>query len=109
MTMSSGNIFADVADKSDDEQVAELLATENVRIDRIVSTGHASPPGFWYDQDSNEWVMLLAGSAELLVEGDAQPRRLAPGDYIYLKAHQRHRIAWTDPKQPTVWLAIHHR
>jgi cupin 2 domain-containing protein len=109
MTMNIGNVFADVADRLDDEQVAELLSTADVRIARIVSTGHASPPGFWYDQDRAEWVMLLAGSAGLLFEGEAEPRLLKPGDYIHIGAHIRHRVAWTDPAQPTVWLAIHHR
>jgi cupin 2 domain-containing protein len=109
MTMNNGNVFADVADRLDDEQVVELLSTADVRIARIVSTGHASPPGFWYDQDRAEWVMLLAGSAGLLFEGEAEPRPLKPGDYIHIGAHRRHRVAWTDPAQPTIWLAIHHR
>ena len=61
--MNIGNVFADVADRLDDEQVVELLSTAGLRIERIVSTGHASPPGFWYDQDRAEWVVLLAGSA----------------------------------------------
>ena len=107
--MISGNIFANLAEQSDDEQIVELLASESVRIERIVSTGHAGPPGSWYDQDSNEWVLLLAGSAGLLFEGEVKPRLLSPGDYTYIKAHQRHRVAWTDPQRPTVWLAIHHR
>jgi cupin 2 domain-containing protein len=107
--MKTGNVFADVADRRDDEQVVELLSTGDVRIERIVSTGQATPPGFWYDQDRAEWVMLLAGSAGLLFEGEAEPRVLKPGDYVQIGAHRRHRIAWTDPAQPTVWLAIHHR
>jgi cupin 2 domain-containing protein len=109
MTMNTGNVFDDVADRLDGEQVVELLSTGDVRIERIVSTGQASAPGFWYDQNWAEWVMLLAGSAGLLFEGEAEPRPLKPGDYIHIDAHRRHRIAWTDPAQPTVWLAIHHR
>ena len=107
--MKSGNVFAGVAQWLDNEEVVELLSAEDLRIERIVSTGHASPPGFWYDQDRAEWVMLLAGSAGLLFEGESEPRPLKPGDYIHIGAHRRHRIAWTDPAQPTVWLAIHHR
>lgn len=107
--MATGNVFADVPDRLDGEQIVELLSTAAIRIERIVSTGHASPPEFWYDQDRPEWVMLLAGSAGLLFDGETEPRRLAPGDYIHIGAHRRHRVAWTDPAQPTIWLAIHHQ
>ncbi len=103
-----GNLFLDVGRDAADEQVTVLLAAPNVRIERIVSAGQASPPGFWYDQDWGEWVILLAGMAGLLVEGEAEPRHLKPGDYLYLPAHKRHRIEWTDVGRPTVWLAVHH-
>jgi cupin 2 domain-containing protein len=109
VTATVGNLFAGVAQKLADEQVVELLAARNIRIERIVSTGHASPPGFWYDQDWAEWVLLVAGSAGLLFEGDAEPVGLEPGSYVHIGARQRHRIAWTDPNAPTIWLAIHHR
>jgi cupin 2 domain-containing protein len=109
MTRMAGNLFADVPRKLADEQVLELLATPNVRIERIVSTGQASPPDSWYDQDWAEWVVLLAGSAGILIEGEAAPLRLEPGSYLHVGAHVRHRIAWTDPALPTIWLAIHYR
>jgi cupin 2 domain-containing protein len=107
--MMAGNVLTGVPRELRDEQIVDLLSTPNVRIERIVSTGQSSPPGFWYDQDWAEWVLLLAGSAGLHMEGEAEPRRLAAGDYIHIGAHQRHRVAWTDPAQPTIWLAIHHR
>ena len=107
--MITGNVFADVAEASEHEQVKDLLSTADVRIERIVSTGHASPPNFWYDQDWTEWILLLAGSAGLLLEGEAAPRPLKSGDYICIDAHRRHRVAWTDKARPTVWLAIHLR
>jgi cupin 2 domain-containing protein len=109
MTMIAGNLFANVVHKSDGEQVTELLSTGGARIERIVSTGHASPPDYWYDQDWAEWILLLAGSAGLLFDGEDAPRLLKPGDYICIDAHRRHRVAWTDSTQPTVWLAIHLR
>jgi len=108
MSIKTGNVFANVPDRLEKEEVVELLSAEGLRIERIVSTGHASPAGFWYDQDQAEWVMLLAGSAGLLFEGEAEPRPLKPGDYLHIGAHRRHRVAWTDPTQPTVWVAIHH-
>ena len=74
---------------------------------RIVSTGQASAPGFWYNQDRTEWVFLIAGSAALLIEGESEPRILRPGGYVEFPAHMRHRVEWTDADQPTVRLALH--
>src|SRR4051812_40938127 len=104
---ASGNLFAHIPDRADEEEVTELLAAPDLRIERIVSTGQASPPGFWYDQDWDEWVVVLSGTAELRLEEEAEPRRLRRGDYLHLPARARHRVAWTDPGEPTVWLAIH--
>jgi cupin 2 domain-containing protein len=103
-----GNIFEQVPERSPEEQITELLAAPGLRIERIVSTGQASPAGFWYDQDQAEWVLLLTGSAGLLLEREAEPRVLGPGDHLLIPAHIRHRVAWTDPEQPTIWLAVHH-
>lgn len=102
------NLLADLPVAGPDETLETLVAAGAVRIERIVSTGQASPEGFWYDQDWNEWVMVLAGSAGLQIEGEDQPRRLKAGDAVTLPAHCRHRVAWTDPGQPTVWLAVHY-
>jgi cupin 2 domain-containing protein len=107
--MTSGNLFADVPRALPAEQVTAILSAQNVRIERIVSTGQASPPGFWYDQDGPEWVILLAGSAGLEIEGEAAPRHLKPGDHLDIPARRRHRVAWTDAQTPTVWLALHYR
>jgi cupin 2 domain-containing protein len=109
MSGQGGNLLASLPAGLAAEQTIELLASDNVRIERIVSTGQASPPGFWYDQDWAEWVAVLAGSAGLLIEGEAEPRILRAGDYLLIPAHRRHRVAWTDPERPTVWLAVHFR
>jgi len=103
-----GNLFALLPSGGDAEQTTELVANENLRIERIVSTGQASPLGFWYDQDWTEWVLLLAGAAGLLFEGEAEPCVLRPGDHVLIPAHRRHRVAWTDPAHPTVWVAVHY-
>jgi cupin 2 domain-containing protein len=105
--MRSGNIFANVSDKLDQEQSLVLLSSPQVKIERIVSTNHASPPGFWFDQDWTEWVIVLSGSAGLRIEGEGDVRTLLPGDYIELPAHTKHRVDWTDAEGPTVWLAVH--
>jgi len=108
VTTSGGNIFSAMPGHLADEQMTALLTAPHVRIERIVSRGTSSPPGFWYDQDWAEWVIVLAGSAGLLIEGEAEPRRLEPGDYVHLPAHVRHRVEWTDRERATVWLAVHH-
>lgn len=104
----TGNLFSGVRAAAG-EQFLELLDRPHVRIERIVSTGQASPPGFWYDQPDGEWVVVLAGEARLSIEGDAAPRHLKPGDWLDLPPRCRHRVEWTAPGQETIWLAIHYR
>jgi cupin 2 domain-containing protein len=106
--MFSDNLLANVPRQLPDEQIITLLRAPNVRIERIVSTGHATAPDQWYDQEQAEWVLVLAGSAGLMFEGETEPRLLESGSYVHIAAHVRHRVAWTDPSRPTVWLAIHY-
>jgi cupin 2 domain-containing protein len=100
------NLFRDLPDASAGEIVEPLVAAPGVRIERIVSLGQASPPGFWYDQDRAEWVLLLSGAARLRFADEGQDRVLGPGDHLHIAAHRRHRVEWTDPAAPTVWLAV---
>jgi cupin 2 domain-containing protein len=104
-----GNLFAGVAARLEVEETTVLAELPGARIERIVSTGQVSPPGFWYDQNWTEWVIVLAGSAGLLIEGEDEPRVLAPGTYVEILPRVRHRVEWTDPDRPTVWLAVHER
>lgn len=103
------NLFSAPPPAAAAEGVTELLRDAHVRIERIVSAGQASPPGFWYDQDWNEWVALLCGSASLRFEDESEPRALKPGDVVEIAAHRRHRVEATDAALPTVWLAVHYR
>ena len=102
------NLFADSPAKLRDELVEAVVRRDAVRIERIVSRGHASPPGFWYDQDEDEWVAVIAGAARLeIADGDAvRTLELGPGDWIDLPRRCRHRVAWTAPGTDTVWLAV---
>ena len=97
----NGNLFAGLPADAE-ERFDTLLARPGLRIERIVSMGQASPPGFWYEQESAEWVVLLSGAALLRFEDEAEARRLALGDWIHIAPLRRHRVEWT------VWLAVHH-
>ena len=102
------NVFQNIPSELPDEVCETLLDATHVRVERIVSRGHCSPAGFWYDQDENEWVALLKGSARLAIEGE-EDIEMTPGDAIEIPAHKRHRVAWTDPDEDTIWLAVHYR
>jgi cupin 2 domain-containing protein len=104
--MDLENLFEDYPEEFDGEFVEDLVAEDGVRIERIVSQGHASPDGFWYDQDEDEWVLLLAGSAGLVFEDEEQEVVLRPGDHIRIPAHRRHRVSWTASDKETLWLAV---
>lgn len=102
-----GNLFRSLSAALRGEQVDVLAETASLRIERIISRGQVTPPGQWYDGDRDEWVAVLAGAARLRFEGESAPRPLAPGDWIRIPAHARHRVEWTDPERATVWLAVH--
>jgi cupin 2 domain-containing protein len=106
--MKSSNIFDDIPDRLPEELFTRLLDAPGLRIERIVSWGQCSKEGFWYDQDQNEWVVLLEGSAAVLFEGDAEPVALRPGSFLEIPAHRRHRVVRADAKARSVWLAIHY-
>jgi cupin 2 domain-containing protein len=101
------NLFADIPTDLPAEVFTDLFTTSAIRIERIVSHGQSSPDGFWYDQPTGEWVVVLRGAARLRLEGE-DPIELVPGDYVNIPAHRRHRVEWTTPDEPTVWLAIHY-
>ena len=103
------NLFDDLRARQPDEQVDVLLDVPGVRLERIVSIAHATPPDVWLDQDDDEWVALLSGSAWLRFEDEPAPREMRPGDVVLIPAHRRHRVERTDAREPTVWLALHYR
>ena len=105
-TMVLTNLLSSLPDASVGEITEALLSARGVRLERIVSHGQVSPPGFWYDQDEAEWVLVLSGSARLAIAGEREDRLLREGDAIFLPAHCRHRVTWTDPDFPTIWLAL---
>jgi cupin 2 domain-containing protein len=98
------NLLASLPATLPDELTETLVQAKHVRIERIVSEGHASPDGFWYDQDENEFVLLVQGAAQLRFEDSVVEMR--PGDWFDIPAHRRHRVEWTTPDERTVWLAV---
>jgi cupin 2 domain-containing protein len=102
-----GNLFAALPTQLSAEHFETLAAASGFRIDRIVTYGHSSPESDWYDQQDNEWCLLLRGAARLVFEAGEEVE-LAPGDWLDIPAHTRHRVSWTAPGVETIWLAVHY-
>ncbi len=105
--MTSGDLLRDLPRNLPEELVETLSESDTVRIERIVSTGHASPEGFWYDQPGREFVLVVQGRARLEFD-DGEMLSLESGGWVDIPAHRRHRVASTDSDEPTVWLAVHY-
>ncbi len=104
----AGNIFDDVLAPRSAEEITTLLETDGLKLERIISTGQATPAGEWLDQDRAEWVLLLSGTAEIRFESEPNSRSLRPGDHLLIPAHVRHRVELTDPDLPSVWLTLYY-
>ena len=107
MTISAGNVSSNLPYSATDEVFEPILQSGGVRSERIISTGQATSAGEWLVQDWDEWVLLLAGEAQLQIEGESSPRSLGPDDWISIPASVRHRVEWTSKDPPAVWLALH--
>jgi cupin 2 domain-containing protein len=106
--VQAGNVLMGLPAQPVAEEIFDILVERpGVRLERIVSTGQTTAEGDWYDQDGDEFVLLVAGAANLRIEGEAEDRALAEGDWLFLPAHCRHRVTWTRQDPPTVWLAVH--
>ncbi len=101
------NIFDAIPKNLEAESFQQLVESNAVKIERIVSRGHCSPESGWYDQNQNEWVMLLQGEATLAFADDTSIT-LQAGDFVTIPAHKKHRVAWTTPETETIWLAVHY-
>ncbi|OUS30121.1 hypothetical protein A9Q99_06465 [Gammaproteobacteria bacterium 45_16_T64] len=105
--MHPNNLLSDLPLNLTAEVFETLAKGTNIHIERIVSLGHSTTPGEWYDQADNEWVILLQGAARIGFD-DGSTAALQPGDYLNIPAHQKHRVEWTEAENPTIWLAIHY-
>jgi cupin 2 domain-containing protein len=108
MNSVNANIFKNIPDQLPEELIECIFKQNNVQIERIVSKGHITPAGQWYDQGWDEWIILLQGQATILYEKNNQTIHLSVGDYLLIPSHTRHRVEWTQPDLNTIWLAVHH-
>ncbi len=102
------NIFSHIPSSFFGEIIETIAATDALKIERIISKGHASPKDFWYDQSNGEWVIVLQGHAKLRFRENDEVVELLPGDHLNIPPHVQHRVEWTDPDQETIWLAVHY-
>ncbi len=98
------NLLTNVPTSIPDEIFETIISELNIKIERIISTGHKSEPDFWYDQDQSEWILLLKGEARLQFED--KTIHLTSGDYLNIAPHQKHRINWMTSEEKTIWLAV---
>ena len=106
--MMTSNIYSNIPEDIPNELFENIISNSSFKLERIISKGHATTKGHWYDQGKDEWVILLKGSAGIAMEGQPEIVVLKPGDYIHLPAHVKHRVEWTDPETETVWIALHY-
>ncbi len=105
--MKKFNFFENIVTDRNEEIFEEILSEPGIKIERIISSGQATPPGEWYDQATAEWVILLQGSAGIFFEGEDELIKMQPGDYLYIPPHKRHRVEFTDNNQTSLWIAVH--
>ena len=104
--MDSGNLYGQIPTSLAEELFQTVASGNGTRIEKIVSKGHCSPPGFWYDQADNEWVVVLKGEAKLRFQQGDRLLHLTEGSYVNIAAHEKHRVEWTAENMETVWLAV---
>ena len=101
------NIFENIPTRIPEEIFETILLAQNIKIERIISKGHTTPKDSWYDQDFDEWVLILEGAAKIQFDQQEQPISLGKGNYLWIPAHQKHRVIWTPKDTETIWLAVH--
>ena len=100
------NLLSSPCPPAGEESTVVLQRGETWRLELIHSCEASSPPGFWYDQNDHEWVVLLQGNARLQFADDTRLRELCRGDSVMIPAHCRHRVVATDQAPGSVWLAL---
>jgi len=106
-TLKPHHIFDAIPEDLSDEVFQSLVQSNSIKIERIISKGHASPDSGWYDLAGDEWVILLKGEAILAFQAKDEVH-LKAGDHIHIPAHTRHRVKWTTADTETIWVAVHY-
>ena len=106
--MIKQNLFSNIPESFPEEIFETLLENNRFKLERILSAGQSTPNGKWFDQEKDEWIVLLKGKAGLRFENESEVIELTPGDHLMIPAHKKHRVEWTDRTQKTVWLALHY-
>ena len=101
------NLLKNIPKQLPTEHFETLVQTDNIHIQRIISKGHTSPKEGWYDQEQNEWVLVLKGAARLEFE-DGSEVSMGQGDSLEIPAHVKHKVVWTDGEGETVWVVAHY-
>jgi cupin 2 domain-containing protein len=102
-----GSLFQNLPDATREERFEELSRAKAFRVERIISAGQSSPSSFWYDQPSDEWVLVIQGRAEVRLQDPEQIVHLGAGDWLMIDAHRKHRVEPTAREPVTIWLAVH--
>lgn len=102
------NIFKQIPKDLSEEIFEDIIKTDNLKIERIISYGQTSPKSGWYESELNEWVILLKGQAVLSFQ-NSDDVKLNAGDYINITAFTKHKVSWTLPNEETLWLAIYYK
>jgi len=106
-TIIKTNLLSDIPARLPEELFEALFENQHIKIERIVSRGHQTPADTWYDQNWDEWVLVIKGSAGLRIEGRDDIMVLHPGEALLIPSGVKHQVAWTDAKTETVWIAVH--
>lgn len=103
--ITASNIFDVIPNNINEEVFDILLQNDRITIERIISKGQSSPKSGWYDQNENEWVIILKGAATISLE-ESDDISLSAGSHLHIPAHTKHQVKWTDPDIETIWLAV---
>ncbi|MCF8298927.1 MAG: cupin domain-containing protein [Saprospiraceae bacterium] len=109
MTILKKNIFSIIGQNLEKGEVFEkLVQNKDFKFERIISKGQISNENQWYDQEDNEWVILLQGEATIEF-ANKEKINLEAGDYILIPAHEKHKIIFTSSEPECIWLALHYK
>jgi len=97
------NLLDNIPFTSKNEIFNTIISNDNIKIERIISYGQTTPKDYWYNQEEDEFVLILKGDAKIQYD-DGSIHILNTNDSLYIQSHQKHKVTYT--ANPTIWLAI---